>query len=72
MKKYGGKFVQIDDYTMRCREEIIPVVETVHLSLLMLSVLEFRDRGEVGMFKYLSINSTQRQIHFGSLDVACI
>jgi hypothetical protein len=36
---------------MRCLEEIIPVVESVHLSSLMPSVLEFRERGEVGMLK---------------------
>lgn len=64
--------MQIDAYTGGRLEEIIPVVEPEHLSLLMLSVLEFRDRGEVGMCKYLGINSTQRQMHFGSLDVACI
>lgn len=45
--------MQIDDYTGSWREKIISVVGSVHLSLLMLSVLEFGDRREIGMFEYL-------------------
>lgn len=59
--------MQVDDYPVRCLEKISSVFQSVHLSLLMRRVLEFRDRREAEMFKYLGGNSTQRQMHLGSL-----